>query len=104
MNQFSKSSEPESDTAAGAGAPSPGPHPLAASQAAPSGSAEGYLCRCSVCQREERTCDNPLKNGWPECHGYTMTLIETERFVAAIDGQMAEIFSPVQVARKAAGL
>ena len=40
LYQLHKSAEPESSTAAGAGAPSPEPHPLAASQAAPSGSAE----------------------------------------------------------------
>ena len=55
----------------------------------------GFLCRCSVCGREERTGDNPLKNGWPMCHDYTMTLIDTERFTAAIEGQMADIFAPV---------
>jgi hypothetical protein len=62
----------------------------------------GFLCRCSVCGREERTGDNPLKNGWPMCHGYTMTLIDNEAFKAAIDSQMAEIFAPVAAMRAAA--
>ena len=58
----------------------------------------GFLCRCTGCGREERTGDNPLKNGWPTCCGYTMRLEDNEAFVAAIDRQMAEIFAPVRVA------
>lgn len=61
----------------------------------------GYLCRCSVCGREERTGDNPLKNGWPMCHSYTMTLVDTEAFTAAIEGQMADIFAPLTNLRAA---
>jgi hypothetical protein len=60
----------------------------------------GFLCRCSVCEREERTGPNPLRNGWPKCCGYTMTLVDTKRFIDAVDGQMAEIFSPVTTARR----
>ncbi len=55
----------------------------------------GFLCRCTVCGCEERTGNNPLKNGWPKCCGYTMTLIDSEAFTAAIDRQMGEIFAPV---------
>ena len=62
----------------------------------------GYLCRCTVCGREERTGHNPLKNGWPMCCGYTMRLEESERFTADIDSAMGEIFAPVHVARRAA--
>jgi hypothetical protein len=42
------------------------------------------LVRCSKCQREERVsfavC---LGSGWPKCHGYTMTLVETKADVGA---------------------
>lgn len=62
--------------------------------------AAGLLCRCSVCGREERAGASPLSNGWPMCCGYTMTLIDTARFIAALDDEMAVIFAPV---RKAAG-
>lgn len=62
----------------------------------------GLLCRCSVCGREERTGQNPLRDGWPKCHGYTMTLIDNERFIASIDSAMGEIFAPVRAAREAA--
>lgn len=63
---------------------------------------QGFLCRCTVCGREERTGDNPLKNGWPMCHGYTMRLEDNERFKEAIDRQMGEIFAPVVAARREA--
>jgi hypothetical protein len=62
----------------------------------------GLLCRCSACGREERTGTNPLRDGWPRCCGYTMTLIDTEQFIASIDSAMKEIFAPVQAARRAA--
>lgn len=56
----------------------------------------GLLCRCSKCGREERAGASPLKNGWPKCCGYTMTLIDTKRFIESIDSQMGEVFSPVR--------
>ena len=59
----------------------------------------GFLCRCPSCGREERTGDNPLRDGWPKCHGYTMTLIDSEAFTSAIDRQMGEIFTPVAALR-----
>lgn len=59
----------------------------------------GFLCRCTICGREERTGDNPLKNGWPKCHGYMMTLLDNEAFKEAIDRQMGEIFAPVAAMR-----
>ena len=55
-----------------------------------------FLCRCTVCGREGRTGENPLKEGWPTCCGYTMRLEDNEAFVAAIDRQMGEIFAPVR--------
>jgi hypothetical protein len=55
----------------------------------------GFLCRCSTCGREERTVENPLKDGWPTCHG-TMTLVETERFKDSIEESMAEIVGVVR--------
>ena len=58
----------------------------------------GLLCRCSKCGREERAGSSPLVNGWPKCCGYTMTLIDTERFIAALDDSMAEVFAPVRAA------
>lgn len=64
----------------------------------------GYRVQCSVCERIEKTGDNPLKNGWPKCHGYTMTLIDNEKFKADIDRAMGEIFAPVTAARRAAGV
>jgi len=62
--------------------------------------ATGYLCRCTVCGREERTGPNPLKNGWPSCCGYTMRLEDNERFKADIDSAMGEIFAPVKEAMR----
>ena len=62
------------------------------------GSDDGLLCRCSVCGREERAGASPLRNGWPMCCGYTMTLIDTERFIAGIDAAMGEVFAPVREA------
>lgn len=64
----------------------------------------GYRVQCSVCERVERTGDNPLRNGWPKCCGYTMTLIDNEKFTADIDRSMGEIFAPVNAARKEAGV
>jgi hypothetical protein len=52
---------------------------------------EGLLCRCSVCGREERTGDHPLRDGWPTCCGYAMTLIDTERFIASVDEEVRTI-------------
>ena len=49
----------------------------------------GLLCRCTVCGREERTGDAPLRDGWPRCHGYTMRLIDTEAFKAAFPTRLA---------------
>lgn len=57
-------------------------------------SAPGLLCRCSICGQEERTGANPLKDGWPKCCGYTMTLIETQRFINGIESAMEEIMAP----------
>jgi hypothetical protein len=57
---------------------------------------EGLLCRCSVCGREERAGASPLRNGWPSCHGYTMTLVETQRFIDGIEQAMGEVFAPVR--------
>lgn len=62
-----------------------------------------YRVQCSVCERIETTGPNPLKNGWPKCHGYTMTLIDNEKFKADIDRAMGEIFAPVKAAREALG-
>ncbi len=60
----------------------------------------GLLCRCSVCGREERAGDSPLRNGWPMCHGYTMTLIDTERFIASVDAEVGAIFGEALVMSK----
>lgn len=65
-----------------------------------SDAATGYLCRCTLCGREERTGSNPLKNGWPLCCGYTMRLEDNERFKADIDSMMGEIFAPVKEAMR----
>ena len=56
------------------------------------------LCRCSVCGREERAGASPLRNGWPMCCGYTMTLIDTQRFIDALDTEMDAIFAPIRLA------
>ena len=61
----------------------------------------GYLCKCGACGREERTGDNPLRNGWPGCCGYTMTLVETERFIANIDAAMGKQFGALAAIRRA---
>jgi hypothetical protein len=53
----------------------------------------GLLCRCSVCGREERAGESPLRNGWPSCHGYTMTLIDTKRFIDGMDSEIGAIFA-----------
>lgn len=44
----------------------------------------GGLLRCTVCQREQSVGDiaGNLRDGWPECHGYTMTWI-TQRLLDA---------------------
>lgn len=60
--------------------------------------APGLLCRCSVCGRDERAGESPLRNGWPKCCGYTMTLIETQRFIDGIDQAMGEVFEPIREA------
>ena len=52
----------------------------------------GFLCRCTVCGREERTGENPLRDGWPKCCGYTMRLEDKEAFKEAIERQVGEIF------------
>jgi hypothetical protein len=44
---------------------------------------------------------SPLRNGWPSCHGYTMTLVETQRFIDGIEQAMGEVFAPVRRARAA---
>lgn len=62
---------------------------------------DGFLVRCTVCGREERTGGNPLRDGWPRCCGYTMRLEDNEAFCAAIDRQMREVFSPVHAAMRA---
>jgi len=58
----------------------------------------GYLCRCTVCGREERTSQKPLRDGWPMCCTYTMRLEDNKAFVANIDRAMGEIFAPVHAA------
>lgn len=65
-------------------------------------SPNGLLCRCSECGREERAGASPLRNGWPKCCGYTMTLIETERFIAQINDQMSDCLAPAREAMQAA--
>jgi hypothetical protein len=62
---------------------------------------QGLLCRCSVCEREERAGDSPLTRGWPKCCGYTMTLVDTERFIASLDDQMGRAFAGVTAAKGA---
>lgn len=59
---------------------------------------QGLLCRCSVCGREERAGASPLSNGWPHCCGYTMTLLDTARFIAALDEEMDGVFAPARLA------
>jgi hypothetical protein len=54
---------------------------------------KGLLCRCSVCGREERAGASPLRSGWPHCCGYTMTLIDTKRFIATVDQEVGGIFA-----------
>lgn len=56
-------------------------------------SAAGYLCRCEVCGREARSGESPLLNGWPSCCGYTMTLVDNERFKANIDAEVGASFA-----------
>lgn len=63
----------------------------------------GLLCRCSVCDREERTGASPLSNGWPKCCGYTMTLIDTRRFIDGVDREARIIFAPARAAAGSAG-
>ena len=60
----------------------------------------GYLCRCTVCGREERAGESPLRNSWPMCCGYTMRLEDTKRFITDVDGEVGAI---VADARRAAG-
>lgn len=50
----------------------------------------GYLCRCTICGREERSGDRPLSRGWPRCCGYTMRLIDTQAFIAAVNDEVAD--------------
>ncbi len=57
---------------------------------------EGYLCVCPDCRRTERTVANPLRDGWPECCGRSMTLLEGERFSADADKLVAECFQPLE--------
>jgi hypothetical protein len=64
-----------------------------------SADARGLLCKCSVCQREERTGDRPLATGWPKCCGYTMTLVETQRFIDTLEQQMRPVVSPLRALR-----
>lgn len=55
--------------------------------------AQGYLVKCvEGCQREQRTGDAPLRNGWPKCCGYTMRLIDTQGFIRAVDREVGEVF------------
>lgn len=61
-------------------------------------SATGLLCRCSICGREERAGASPLSTGWPKCCGYTMTLVETQRFIDALDDEMGKAFAPARAA------
>lgn len=52
----------------------------------------GLLCKCSVCHREVRAATSPLRNGWPKCCGYTMTLLDTKRFIADLGKTMPKVF------------
>ncbi len=49
----------------------------------------GGLLRCTVCGREEPlgSVGNKLANGWPKCHGYTMTWITARQLRALFDPQ-----------------
>jgi hypothetical protein len=58
-----------------------------------------YLCRCTVCGREDRTGLTPLRDGWPKCCGYTMHLVETERFIASVDRQVGAVVARAEVQR-----
>ena len=44
----------------------------------------GGVLRCNTCQREQPVGDitGNLRDGWPECHGYTMTWM-TQRLLDA---------------------
>lgn len=47
------------------------------------------LVRCSVCKEQELVSfAHCLRNGWPKCHGYTMTMIETKADVGAATTQV----------------
>jgi hypothetical protein len=61
---------------------------------------EGYLCVCQCCGREERTKPNPMKEGWPECCGAGMALIETRRFAGDVDQLIEEIFAPLRAVKE----
>lgn len=61
------------------------------------GKIKGLLCRCSVCNREERAGESPLRDGWPKCCGYTMTLVDTKRFIESVDEKVGECFSVVRL-------
>lgn len=55
----------------------------------------GYLVKCvEGCGREQRTGDSPLQNGWPKCCGYTMRLMDTKRFIANVEREVAKSFPP----------
>jgi hypothetical protein len=45
----------------------------------------GYRVACTVCGREEQSGESPLTTGWPKCCGYTMRLVDTDRFIADVD-------------------
>lgn len=64
----------------------------------------GYLCRCTICGREEHSGRTPLRDGWPKCHDLTMRLVESERFIEDVDAQTAAAFGNATVAGKAADL
>jgi hypothetical protein len=52
----------------------------------------GYLVQCIVCEREQYSGDFPVRDGWPKCCGYTMRLVDTERFKADVDKQVGAAF------------
>lgn len=52
----------------------------------------GYLVKCDVCDREQRTGDSPMQKGWPMCCGYTMRLIDTKRFIANVEREVGKSF------------
>jgi hypothetical protein len=53
----------------------------------------GYLCRCTVCGREERAGLSPLRNGWPKCCGYTMRLEDTKSFIENVERELGACVS-----------